>query len=183
MEARELYEIFPDYSLHPSFAPDDDLKATLQTCYEPKAIKLRMMFLLRAHMLSKEIADDLFTRAWSAFEVHLRNCTSYDLSEFGPVYFSYRDSLPRLGALFQPRDRFTPEAWETMKALLSAVWEWARQWRLGHYTYVRFACHALIEGRASSQFDPSVTSDPPTLTGFATPYDPGQMEDSRSGVK
>jgi len=153
MEARELYEIFPDYSLHPSFAPDDDLKATLQTCYEPKAIKLRMMFLLRAHMLSKEIADDLFTRAWSAFEVHLRNCTSYDLSEFGPVYFSYRDSLPRLGTLFQPRDRFTLEAWETMKALLSAVWEWAREWRLGHYTYVRFACHALIEGRASSQFE------------------------------
>lgn len=156
-EAKPLWEMFPDYSLHPSLNSDEKLAATLKECYAPKAIRLRMMFLTHAGRLTEElagkddqqcpvsIANDLFARAGSAFEAHLRNCSLSDLRLFNRSRQDF-DSLPKLTAFFKARENFTPQAWETMQALLFTVWGWAQKWRLNHYAYVHFAGLALIEG-------------------------------------
>jgi hypothetical protein len=98
------------------------------------------------------IADDLFQRAGDKFVMHLRNCSLSDLR-----LFRNRDddgASRKLLAFFKERDRFTTQAWETMQATLSAVWDWAAHWNLKHYTFVHFACVALLEGRRYIVLDP-----------------------------
>src|ERR1051326_4270733 len=77
------------------------------------------------------------------------------------------DSHPSLkfSALFKSRVAFSQASWETMTALLAAVWDWAERWHLNHYVYVHIACLALVEGHWVITHDPlpmppAVTSSP-----------------------
>ena len=195
MEEKEAWpgDSFPRYSLSPDFDADDRLAATLKECYAPEAARLRTMFLVRAYNLTHDlaeqrdqqcpvsIADDLIARAGGAFEAHLRNYGSSDLERFDSINLSYH-ALPRLIMFFQRRESFTPQAWETMRFLLSTVWDWARHWRLNHYTYVHFACLALIEWHSLSFLDPLTTPVPQTIVAnIWLPYldsdNPLQTED------
>ncbi len=182
---KRLWEVFPAYSLSSGFEADEKLVATLEECYAPRAIKLRTMFITYIEMAEKDeeerakrrgeqysmrIADDLFNRAGSAFEAHLRNCSLSDLRLFTDrgTRDNEDDARRKLAAFFRPRDGFDSQSWESMRALLIKVWEWARAWRLDHYVYVHFGCLALIEGHWFAF--PPLPAAPPMLPSIAAAF-------------
>lgn len=173
---KPLWEVFPDYTLSPNLNANEELIGTLKEVYAPKAVRIRDMFLSVARMQIKEraeagdeqypvnIEDDLFQSAGQAMEAHLRKCSLADLKLFNSRNDDLHPSL-KFYAFFKPRAAFSTETWETMTALLAAVWNWADRWHLNHYAYVHLACLALLEGHWIIILDPFpyVPAPPPPL--------------------
>lgn len=193
---KNLWDVFPDYTLSPNLTANDELIGTLKKAYAPKAIRIRDMFLSVARMRATEraeagdekcnvnIEDNLFQRAGQAMEAHLRNCSLDALKLFNKRKDESHPSL-KFSALFKPRATFSPEAWETMTALLAAVWGWAERWHLNHYVYVHLACLALVEGHWVIIHDPfpmlpSIAS-PPSI--FSSPQSFPHFSSFGGGVK